>query len=120
LIKRHPEESHWRGIPWATSLGEARRQAAAEGKPIVVWTGSGGYEPRLHGVLDDNVRKQAITRCDILALGDLLGLGPKPLARPPGRNPLGFAFELVSGDNPVDRLPPLRYLTKADLARYLR
>jgi len=38
----------------------------------------------------------------------------------PGRNPLGFAFELVPGDNPVDRLPPRGYLTKPDLVRYLR
>ena len=42
LIKPHPGESRWREIPWLTSLWEARRQAAAEGKPIVVWTGSGG------------------------------------------------------------------------------
>jgi hypothetical protein len=42
LIKPHPGESRWREIPWLISLWEARRRAAAEGKPIVVWTGSGG------------------------------------------------------------------------------
>jgi hypothetical protein len=42
LIKPQPGESRWREIPWETSLWEARRKAAAEGKPIVVWTGSGG------------------------------------------------------------------------------
>src|SRR5262245_24966954 len=42
LLKPHPGESRWREIPWLTSLCEARRKAAAEGKPIVVWTGSGG------------------------------------------------------------------------------
>ena len=42
LIKPHPGESRWREISWQTSLWEARKQAAAEGKPIVVWSGSGG------------------------------------------------------------------------------
>lgn len=42
LLKPHAGESRWRDIPWLTSLWEARVKAAAEGKPIVVWTGSGG------------------------------------------------------------------------------
>jgi hypothetical protein len=42
LIKPQRGESRWREIPWLTSLWEARVKAAAEGKPIVVWTGSGG------------------------------------------------------------------------------
>jgi len=42
LIKPHPGESRWREISWLTSLWEARKKAAAEGKPIVVWSGSGG------------------------------------------------------------------------------
>jgi hypothetical protein len=80
-----------------------------------------GYEARLRGVLDYDVRKQVVTRFDILALGDLYGdSDPNHWLVRPGRNPLGFAFELVSGDNPVDRLPPRGYLTKADLTRYLR
>lgn len=80
-----------------------------------------GYEARLRGVLDYDRRKQAITRFDILVLGDLYGdSDPNRWLVRPGRNPLGFAFELVPGDNPVDRLPPRGYLTKADLARYLR
>jgi len=28
-------------IPWMTSLWEARRKAAAEGKPLFLWTGEG-------------------------------------------------------------------------------
>ena len=42
LLKPQPGESRWREIAWETSLWEARRKAAAEGKPIAVWTGSGG------------------------------------------------------------------------------
>lgn len=37
LIKPHEGETDWAGIPWLTSLWEARRQAAAEGKPILLW-----------------------------------------------------------------------------------
>jgi hypothetical protein len=80
-----------------------------------------GYEARLRGVLDYDTAKRAITRFDILVLGDLYGdADPNGWLVRPGRNPLGFAFEMVAGDNPVDRLPPRGYLTKADLAGYLR
>jgi hypothetical protein len=42
LIRPQPGESRWREVPWLTSLWEARQKAAAAGKPIVVFTGSGG------------------------------------------------------------------------------
>lgn len=32
-----PSEQKWTQIPWLTSLWEARRQAAAQGKPILLW-----------------------------------------------------------------------------------
>jgi hypothetical protein len=35
-------ESHpWTALPWQTQLGEARKQAAAEGKPILLWLAEG-------------------------------------------------------------------------------
>ena len=37
LIQPTEEESRWTRIPWLTSLWEARRQAAAKGKPILLW-----------------------------------------------------------------------------------
>lgn len=37
LIKPQPQESKWTRIPWLSSLWEARRRAAAEGKPILLW-----------------------------------------------------------------------------------
>jgi hypothetical protein len=37
LIKPAPGEDRWADIPWLTSLGEARKRAAAEGKPILLW-----------------------------------------------------------------------------------
>lgn len=42
LIKPQSGESRWMEIPWQTSLWEARQLAAAEGKPMFVWSGSGG------------------------------------------------------------------------------
>ena len=32
-----PSEQKWTQIPWLTSLWDARKQAAAQGKPILLW-----------------------------------------------------------------------------------
>ena len=37
LIKPKATEQSWEKIPWMTSLWEAREQAAAQGKPILLW-----------------------------------------------------------------------------------
>lgn len=42
LIRPAAGESHWLNIPWRTSLWQARQEAAAAGKPIFIWAGSGG------------------------------------------------------------------------------
>ena len=42
LIKPQPGESRWMEIDWFPSVWEARRRAAAEGKPTLLWAGSGG------------------------------------------------------------------------------
>jgi hypothetical protein len=47
LIRPQEGESNWRRIDWLTSLYEARVKAAAEGKPILLW--SGGGAPPLGG-----------------------------------------------------------------------
>ena len=47
LIKPAADESRWLGMAWLTSVHEARQQAAAEGKPILLW--SGGGAPPLGG-----------------------------------------------------------------------
>lgn len=41
LIKPTPEENAWAAVPWMSSLWEARQKAAAEGKPLFLWTMSG-------------------------------------------------------------------------------
>lgn len=42
LIKRQPGESRWMEIEWHPNVWEARKKAAAEGKPIFFMAGSGG------------------------------------------------------------------------------
>lgn len=43
LLKPPAEEFAWYdGIPWLTSLQEAREKAAAEGKPVLVWCSADG------------------------------------------------------------------------------
>ena len=39
LIK--PKPGGFDDVPWMTDLWEARRKAAAEGKPLLVWVGDG-------------------------------------------------------------------------------
>jgi RNA polymerase sigma factor (sigma-70 family) len=42
LIRPQPGESRWMEIDWYPSVWEARKKAAAEGKPLFLWAGSGG------------------------------------------------------------------------------
>ena len=42
LIKPGPGESRWMEIAWHPTVWEARQKAAAEGKPLFIWAGSGG------------------------------------------------------------------------------
>ena len=41
ILPRDGEQRFWR-IPWKLGVGEAREEAAREGKPIFVWAGAGG------------------------------------------------------------------------------
>jgi hypothetical protein len=40
-IRPQPGESRWMDIPWLIDLHEARQKAAAEGKPLFVYSGGG-------------------------------------------------------------------------------
>jgi hypothetical protein len=42
LIKPQPGELRFHEIPWLIDVWEARKKAAAEGRPILVWSGAGG------------------------------------------------------------------------------
>jgi hypothetical protein len=41
LIKPQRGESRWAEVPWFLSVHDARKKAAAEGKPIFIWAGGG-------------------------------------------------------------------------------
>ena len=41
LIKPQYGESLWRHVPWETNLNAARRKAAQQGKPLLIWSGGG-------------------------------------------------------------------------------
>jgi hypothetical protein len=88
-------------------LGNEAPKDVAEGKHACVdqW----GYEPRVLGFIEYDRRSQAITRFDVVALGDHFGrLGICDSATRVGLQPLGISFELVTGDAPADRIPPGR------------
>ena len=42
LIRPQPGELRFNDIPWLLDIHEARKKAAAEGKPLLIWSGSGG------------------------------------------------------------------------------
>lgn len=101
-------------------LGNAYDPKAAPWKSQKDYITQVGYEARLRGILDYDPAKQAFTRFDIVALGDMYGdSSAGGWFFRPGRNPVGFAFELASGAAPADRLPPRGNMTQADLDRYL-
>jgi hypothetical protein len=42
MLVPQPGESRWMEIDWHPSVWEGRQKAAAEGKPLFLWAGSGG------------------------------------------------------------------------------
>jgi hypothetical protein len=65
-----------------------------------------GYDVSLLGTLDYSPLKKALTRFDVVAVGEHWGESPLTRGARPGRTPLGVAFELARGDQPADRVPP--------------
>jgi hypothetical protein len=70
-----------------------------------------GYETPIRGALAYDRVKQAFVRFDIVAPGNVWGRwgdanGKSQIIERPGRTPIGFAFELATGNSPTNRLPP--------------
>jgi hypothetical protein len=42
MLVPQPGESRWMEIDWHPGVWEGRQKAAAEGKPLFIWAGSGG------------------------------------------------------------------------------
>lgn len=79
-----------------------------------------GYDARLLGFLEYEPKKKTFTRFDFVAVGDYWG-GDYEGGRfkRPGKEPLGFAFELSRGNTAVDLAPPrLRMDRKNEYDRY--
>lgn len=72
-----------------------------------------GFDARLQGMLVYDSQTKAIRHFDMVALGDYWG-GDYEGGRfkRPGRTPLGISFELVRGDNAIDRVPPLVHMDR--------
>ena len=75
-----------------------------------------GMNARLLGHVEYDRKKKALTRFDVVALGEHWGDSPLTRGARPGRTPLGVAFELARGDQPADRVPPQ---AARSLAEYL-
>ncbi|MSQ94096.1 MAG: hypothetical protein EXR98_06015 [Gemmataceae bacterium] len=70
-----------------------------------------GYETPLHGIVEYDRQKDAITRFDLVALGDAWGRwgdanNKSQTVERPGRQPVPIAFELATGGSPSERIPP--------------
>ncbi len=70
-----------------------------------------GYESPLHGIIEYDRNKDAITRFDLVALGDVWGRwgdanNKSQTVERPGRHPVPIAFELATGASPTLRIPP--------------
>lgn len=76
-----------------------------------------GFDVHLLGPVVFNRKKQLFTRFEVVALGDAWGEGGLDRGARPGRNPLGIVFEMVSGKEPGDRVPPQ---AARDIGTYLR
>lgn len=90
--------------------GFAQLGAAFDASKANDLKGPFGFEPRLMGTLEYDAKKKVITSFEFVALGDSFGYPNTDDAswRPawrPGRQPLGVAFERVSGQSPLDRMP---------------
>jgi hypothetical protein len=83
-----------------------------------------GYAPRFFGEITYDRGRRAITRFDLLALGDVWGRlgdhnGKSWLLERPGRHPLGFSFQLANPEDPGNRLVPSGRASKIKGGRYL-
>jgi hypothetical protein len=65
-----------------------------------------GFDVKLLGRVEVDRAKKTITRFDALAIGEHWGQGPFTGGARPGRSPLGIAFELATGEEQADRVPP--------------
>lgn len=91
-------------VHWGTDYDESK--ATTPNGPLAM-----GYATPLFGRLEYDRAKQAFTRFDVAAPGEVWGRwgdanGKSMYVERPGREPFGFALELADGKSPTDRIPP--------------
>jgi hypothetical protein len=82
-----------------------------------------GFATPIHGILEYDRGKKGFVRFDILAPGDVWGRwgdanGNSQTIERAGRSPIGFAFELTTGESPSNRIPPAGHGGRALRAGY--
>lgn len=65
-----------------------------------------GYDAQLLGYISYDVKKKAIDRFDLAALGNHWGEAIYTQGARAGKTPFGVAFRLAKGDQPGDKVPP--------------
>jgi hypothetical protein len=65
-----------------------------------------GFDVNLLGHIHFNIKKKAIDRFDLVAVGDHWGAGTFTPNPRPGKAPLGIAFTLATGDAAGNLVPP--------------
>jgi hypothetical protein len=75
-----------------------------------------GYEASIEGTVEIDRSAGRITRFELTAIGELWGEWQWSPGARPGRSPLGFHFELVTGRGAADLVPP--HAARGGLAAY--
>jgi hypothetical protein len=102
-VRRH-------SLTWTVEEANAREVRLVLVGTALLEAGKGrfarGFDVALRGHLTYDRAKKAITRFDVVAVGDHWGHGTYTGRPRPGRQPLGVALALSAGTRPGDLVPP--------------
>jgi hypothetical protein len=103
-------------VHWGTDYDEAK--ATTPNGPLGF-----GFATPIHGILEYDRTRNAFVRFDIVAPGEVWGRwgdanNNSQTVERAGRTPIGFAFELATGDSPTNRIPPAGHGGRALRAGY--
>jgi hypothetical protein len=89
----------------------AKRKLRIEGEVLLatdrdIENSKRGYDARLLGHIELDRAKPAVTKFDVVVLGEHWGESRYTRGARPGRTPLGIVFELADGKQAADAVPP--------------
>ena len=106
-------------LTWTVvGAGDAEVRLRLEGKALLSADpikAARGFDLAVGGELRYDVKAKAITKLDLLVVGDHWGDQYNARDARPGKQPLGIAFGLVGGKEPGERIPPQ---AARELSRY--